>query len=69
LALPLGPISPLMLKARAARILRGRIRLMADGREMWSRAMTALPERRLSIPVSSLPRGEVGHITVDFIEE
>jgi NADPH-dependent 2,4-dienoyl-CoA reductase/sulfur reductase-like enzyme len=69
LALPLRPISPLMLKARAARILRGRIRLMADGRELWSRAMVALPERRLSIPVSSLPRGEVGRITVDFIEE
>jgi hypothetical protein len=69
LALPLGEVSPLMLKARAARILRGRIRLMADGRELWSRAMTALPERRLSIPASRLPRGEVGRIAVDFIEE
>jgi hypothetical protein len=69
LAYPLGEVSPLMLKARVSRGARGRIRLMADGQELWSRAMTALPERRLSIPLSSLPRNEAGRITVDFIEE
>jgi len=68
LALPLGEVSPLMFKARASRRLRGRIRLLADDRELWSRAMTVLPERRLSLPVDRLPRQDVGHITVDFIE-
>jgi hypothetical protein len=35
---------------------------------VWGRAMIALPERRLSIPVSRLPQGEVDDIAVDFIE-
>ena len=68
LALPLGSISPLLLKARIQRQARGRLRLSAGGRELWSRAMTALPERRLSIPVALLPQGDVDDIAVDFIE-
>ncbi len=68
LALPLARISPLLMKARIQHPARGRLRLTANGRELWSRAMTALPERRLSIPVSRLPQGEVDDITVDFIE-
>ncbi len=69
LALPLGEVSPLMLKARVSRSVRGRIRLMADGRERWSRPMTALPERRLSFPPSKLPRDGVDRITAEFIED
>jgi NADPH-dependent 2,4-dienoyl-CoA reductase/sulfur reductase-like enzyme len=69
LALPLGTISPLMLKARVMRAASGRLQLSADGRVLWSRRMTALPERRLSIPGSCLPRGEPGDIAIDVIEE
>ncbi len=29
---------------------RGRLRLIADGRELWTRRVDALPERRLSLP-------------------
>ena len=68
LALPLAGISPLLMKARIQHPARGRLRLTANGREVWGRAMHALPERRLSIPVSRLPQGEVDDITIDFIE-
>ena len=69
LALPLREVSPLMLKARIARKATGRLRLLANGAELWSRAMTALPERRLSIPAARLPQGDPGNIAIDFIEE
>lgn len=69
LALPLAGMSPLLMKARVERQARGRLRLLAGGHELWSRAMTALPERRLSIPVSHLPRGDLDDIAIDFIEE
>jgi NADPH-dependent 2,4-dienoyl-CoA reductase/sulfur reductase-like enzyme len=69
LTLPLGSISPLLMKARIQRQVKGRLRLLANGRELWSRSMTALPERRLSVPVDRLPRGEVEDIAVDFIED
>jgi NADPH-dependent 2,4-dienoyl-CoA reductase/sulfur reductase-like enzyme len=69
LALPLTEVSPLLLKARAMRAARGRLRLVADGRELWSRRMSILPERRLSLPTDLLPRARAGAITVDFVEE
>jgi len=69
LALPLAGMSPLLLKARVTRQARGRLRLLASGHELWSRRMTALPERRLSVPVSRLPAGELDDIAIDFIEE
>jgi thioredoxin reductase len=69
LTLPVGEVSPLLMKARIQKQAAGRLRLSANGREIWSRRMTALPERRLSIPVASLPRGEADEIAVDFIEE
>ena len=56
------------MKARIQHPARGQFRLTANGRELWSRTLTALPERRLSIPVSRLPQGEVDDIAVDFIE-
>jgi len=68
LALPLAGLSPLLMKARIQHPARGRLRLSASGRELWGRDMTTLPERRLSIPVSRLPQGEVDDIAVDFIE-
>lgn len=69
LVLPLAGMSSLLLKARVTRQVRGRFRLLASGHEMWSRTMTALPERRLSIPVSCLPKGDVDDIAIDFVEE
>jgi hypothetical protein len=57
------------MKARVQHRAKGTLRLLANGQELWSRRMTALPERRLSLPVDRLPRGEVEDIAVDFIED
>jgi NADPH-dependent 2,4-dienoyl-CoA reductase/sulfur reductase-like enzyme len=69
LILPPGNVSPLLLKARMTRAARGRLRLTADGKELWGRRMSALPERRLSLPVSLLPQGAAGSLAIDFQEE
>lgn len=40
--------------ARAARELRGRLTVIADGREIWARRLHALPERRLAVPLAKV---------------
>jgi NADPH-dependent 2,4-dienoyl-CoA reductase/sulfur reductase-like enzyme len=69
LALPLAGLSPLLLKARAARAARGHLRLLADGRELWSRRLSLLPERRISLPADRLPHDGFSAITVEMDEE
>ena len=69
LALPFERLSPLMLKARADRIARGRLRILAEGRELWSRRRRILPERRIELPADSLPPRCESPIVVDFVEE
>ncbi len=69
LATPVGRVPPLMLKARAERAARGRLRLLADGRELWSRRCAILPERRISLPADRLPRDGAGSISLRFEEE
>jgi NADPH-dependent 2,4-dienoyl-CoA reductase/sulfur reductase-like enzyme len=56
LSLPLGEASPLLFQARVARAAKGRLRLLADGRELWSRRIAALPERRIAVSSTYLPR-------------
>ena len=68
--LPLAGLSPLLLKARAERAARGRLRLMADGREVWSRRHEhRCPSGAFRLPVDRLPREGVGSISVEFEEE
>jgi NADPH-dependent 2,4-dienoyl-CoA reductase/sulfur reductase-like enzyme len=69
LALPVTGLFPLLLKARAARAARGRLTLLADGCELWSRRMSLLPERRISLPADRLPRDGFSAITVEMEEE
>jgi NADPH-dependent 2,4-dienoyl-CoA reductase/sulfur reductase-like enzyme len=69
LVTPIASLSPLLLKARVERAARGRLRLMADGREVWSRRMHLLPERRISLPIDRLPRDGVERVSVEFVEE
>ncbi|HEY2111045.1 MAG TPA: FAD-dependent oxidoreductase, partial [Dongiaceae bacterium] len=69
LVTPIAALSPLLLKARAERAARGRLLLMADAREVWSRRMILLPERRISLPIDRLPRDGVESISVEFEEE
>jgi NADPH-dependent 2,4-dienoyl-CoA reductase/sulfur reductase-like enzyme len=61
---PYSPMSPLLLKARAARPARGWLRLLADGRELWSRHADLLTEQRISLPTDRLPREGVSTISV-----
>ena len=42
------------IQLRASRAVRGLLVASADGREIWSKRVNTLPERRLSIPFSSL---------------
>ena len=66
---PMTSFSPLLFKARAARAARGRLRLLADGRELWSRQVSLLPERRISLPADRLPPDGVSAIAVEMEKE
>jgi NADPH-dependent 2,4-dienoyl-CoA reductase/sulfur reductase-like enzyme len=68
LSLPADAISPLLFKARATRAAKGTLRLVADGKQLWSRRMAILPERRLALPLSRVPRAGVSRLTVEFEE-
>ena len=62
-----GP--PPLLRARVSRAARGRLRLLVDGRELWSRRVSLLPERRIAIPSDRLPVANIQSIHVDLIED
>jgi NADPH-dependent 2,4-dienoyl-CoA reductase/sulfur reductase-like enzyme len=57
------------LRARVGRAARGRLRLVADGREIWSKRATLLPERRIAIPADRLNPAAVGDIRVELVED
>ena len=60
---------PPLLRARVGRAARGRLRLLVDGRELWSRSVNLLPERRISIPSDRLPPTGLQEIHVELIED
>jgi len=62
-----GPIPP--LRARVSRAARGRLRLLVDGRELWSHRVKLLPERRITIPTDRLPPVGAQSIHVELIED
>lgn len=62
-----GPAPP--LRARVSRAARGRLRLLVDGRELWSRRARLLPERRITIPTDRLPPVGAQSIHVELIED
>jgi len=62
-----GP--PPLLRARVSRATRGRLRLLVDGRELWSRRVSLLPERRISIPSDRLPAAGMRSIHVELMED
>jgi len=59
---------PPLLRARVARAARGRLRLLVDGRELWSRRVSLLPERRISIPSDRLAAAGIQRIHVELVE-
>jgi len=52
---PAGAITGFQL--RVGRAAKGRLTLAADGTEIWTKAIAALPERRISVPLAVLPAG------------
>lgn len=69
--LSLSPVEGMQnLQMRVSCATRGRLLITADGRELWSRNTSALPERRILVPIAALkvPQG-VQQIEVDFIDE
>ena len=54
------------LQLRVVRPARGTLRLSVDGREVWSRRIRALPERRIIVPLSVLPplAGKTAQISI-----
>ena len=69
LALSLGEFSPLLFQARVRRAAKGRLRLLADGAEVWSRCISALPERRIAVPAHYLPRTRLSSVTLSLEED
>jgi NADPH-dependent 2,4-dienoyl-CoA reductase/sulfur reductase-like enzyme len=62
-----GPMPP--LRARVTRAARGRLRLLVDGRELWSHRAKLLPERRITIPTDRVPPIGAHSIHVELIED
>ncbi|HBO7544742.1 TPA: pyridine nucleotide-disulfide oxidoreductase, partial [Pseudomonas aeruginosa] len=42
------------LQLRVSEAASGRLRILADGRPVWERALSCLPERRLLVPLAAL---------------
>ena len=64
-----GPVPMPLIRARVTRAARGKLRLTVDGREIWSRSGSFLPERRLTIPTARIPPSGVTDIAVELIED
>ena len=60
-----------MIQLRVRRAVRGRLTAIADGRDIWSKPVNALPERRMAIPLSSIigKLPAAGDLTLTIREE
>ncbi len=61
-----GPYDPLLFKARAGTATKGVLRVLADGKEIWSRPINALPERRIAWRVPAVDLTGIHHLTIDL---
>ncbi|MBI2256507.1 MAG: NAD(P)/FAD-dependent oxidoreductase [Proteobacteria bacterium] len=61
-----GPYDPLLFKARVGEAVKGTLRVLADGREIWSRPINALPERRIAWRVPAVDLSNTHHLTIDL---
>ena len=59
-------LDPLMLRARVARAVRGRLTLVANGSEIWSRRIAALPERRIVLPAGLVSPDRLESLAIRF---
>lgn len=56
------------LQLRAARAFRGEVTLALDGQPLWSEMRSALPERRILIPLGWLDKKMRGQVTISVVE-
>lgn len=61
-----GPYDPMLFKARARIATKGTLRVLADGREIWSRPISVLPERRIAWRVPAIDLRGCHQLTVDL---
>jgi thioredoxin reductase len=57
---------PLLFKARVSRAVRGRLSVVVDGSVVWSRRISALPERRIAWRLPPLDLKACQHISVEL---
>jgi thioredoxin reductase len=57
---------PLLFKARVSRAVRGRLSVVVDGNIVWSRRISALPERRIAWRLPSLDMRPCQHVSVEL---
>ena len=58
--------NPLLFKARVSRAVRGRLSVIVDGSVVWSRRISALPERRIAWCLPSLDAKVCQQISVEL---
>lgn len=61
-----GPYDPLLFKARVNQAVQGTLRVLADGEEIWSKRIKALPERRISWRMPNIDLMKTNQLTVDL---
>ncbi len=64
-----SPWSAKVLQFRVTRPVNGRLSLRLDGKTLWSKPFAALPERRITLPISMLPDGREGLAEFHIQEE
>lgn len=68
---PAGPadLATARFQLRLNRAARGRLCLRANGAEIWSTPLDSLPERRITVPLSVVPRDIAGNTEFSIVED
>jgi hypothetical protein len=56
------------IQLRVHRPVRAQLAAMSDGREVWHRTLTALPERRILVPLAVLPKYSGARVSISLKE-
>ena len=57
---------PLLFKARVTHEVRGRLSVVVDGSVVWSRSISALPERRIAWKLPARDMRNCQHVSVEL---
>jgi hypothetical protein len=58
-----------VFQLRVTRRASGRLSLRADDREIWSKRVSSLPERRITVPLTALGAAPGGRVTIAIADE